>query len=80
MEETYINMTRHHFGKSGTPFVLILIVVHRPEIVDIGVVKYGMGSLVAAWPTCQIPLHCLWGIFSGFWTVAVQRDDIDGTR
>ncbi len=78
MEQAYFNMAWHNLDKSGTPFVIVLIVVHRPEIMEIGVFKYGMWLFhVTVWPTCQIPLHCLWGIYCGFWIVAVQWDDID---
>ena len=78
MEQAYFDMAWHNFGKSGRPFVIVLIVVHRLEIMEIGVFKYGMWLFhVTVWPTCQIPLHCLWGIYCGFWIVAVQWDDID---
>ena len=79
MEETYIDMSWHHFRKLVTPSLIILIVVHCPEIMEIGVFKYGMGVLVTVRPMCQIPPHCLWSIYGGFWIGRVQWDNIDNT-
>ena len=42
MEQAYFDMAWHNLDKSGTSFVIVLIVVHRPEIMDFSVFKYGM--------------------------------------
>ena len=79
LQETYIDMPWHHFRKLLTPSRLILVVVHSPKLVHLSVGEYGMGGLVALWPTCQVPPNCLWSIYGGFWIRRVQWDNIDNT-
>ena len=75
-----MEMSWHRLDKLGTPFEITLIVVHRSEFMESGVVKYGVREYIPAWPSLQISLHCSWDIFNDFWIRTIRWDDIHDTR